>query len=312
MRVVFMGFQTWGLVTLQAVQQAGHDIGLVVTHPEPTDEYTQHFNDSVAEYARGTGLPLAIAPTVTPEIIKQISELQPDLIVSSNWRRRLPSTVLDSTSLGGINVHRSLLPRYAGVAPINWAIANGEMETGVTVHLMTEAFDLGDIVLQERLPIGHTETATDVFHKTTPVIQRLLPKALAQLDNGTATLIPQDPQQVEFFHPRGERELRIDWSKPATAVYNLIRAQSDPFANAFTVFEGHKLQVKTASLPARRSRGTPGRICERVSPDGVLVLCGEGFGLSGQGLVLHTLQAEGQPPCNATEFFRHLGCYLGD
>jgi methionyl-tRNA formyltransferase len=307
-----MGFQTWGLVTLRTVQQAGHDIVLVVTHPEPTDLYAQHFNESVAEYARAQALPLAVATTVTPEIAYQLKGVQPDILISSNWRRRLSPAVLRSARLGGINVHRSLLPHYAGVAPINWAIANGEVETGVTIHLMTEAFDLGDIVVQERVPIGHTETATDVFHKTTPVIQRLLPEALAQLDSGTARLMKQDPRLAEFFHPRGERELRINWAKSAAEIYNLIRAQSDPFANAFTVFEGHKLKVKTASLPEHRYRGTPGRLCERVPPDGVLVLCGAGSEPSGQGLILHTLQAEGQAPCKATEFFHRLGVYLGD
>lgn len=310
MRVVFMGSQTWGLVSLEAALASGHEVALVVTHPEPTEPYALHFNDSVADFARGQGLPLVVAKTASPRVLEQIRAAEPGIILSSNWRRRLPAEVLAIPEHGGINVHRSLLPRFCGVAPINWAIARGATETGVTIHRMSGDFDLGDIVAQEGFPIGPTETATDVFHRTTPVVRRLVPAALARLAAGDVALRQQDPAQAEFFHPRGEAELRIDWNRPRRAVYNLIRAQSDPFLNAFTVHGGAKLRVKTASLPERRYCGTPGRLFERVE-GGVVVLCGDDGGEEGQGLVLGDVMLEGRPPCPAGELFTRLDVYLG-
>lgn len=311
MRIVFVGFQTWGLITLKAVLAAGHEVALVVTHPTPTEEYAQHFNESVAEFAEKRGVPVAVGTTMTPDIVRRVEHLSPEVIVSSNWRRRLPPAFLRCAKYGGVNIHRSMLPRYAGVAPINWAVANGEAVSGVTIHMMTDDFDLGDIVLQEAFAISPTETATDIFYKTTPIVERLVPEALAQLGSGTVQFIKQDAAQAEFFHPRGEQELRIDWSRRNTEVFNLIRAQSDPFMNAFTSFEGRRLKVKKASLPERRYRGTPGRVCERLPDVGVVVLCG-GSGLSGQGLVIELVQLDDQPPCRAGEAFPRMGFYLGD
>lgn len=310
MRVVFVGFQTWGLITLKSMLTAGHDVVLVLTHPPPAQEHAQHFNDSIAEFATQRGLTVIVGSTATADIVRRVQDISPEIIVASNWRRLLPTALLRCAKFGGINVHRSMLPRYAGVAPINWAVANGETESGVTIHMMTDDFDLGDIVVQEPFAIGPTETATDIFHKTTPIIERLVPEALARLGNGTARLVEQDPAHAEFFHPRGEQELRIDWSKPNVDVYNLIRAQSDPFMNAFTSFDGRRLNVKKASLPERRYRGTPGRVCERLAGGGVVVLCG-GPGLQGQGVVLEIVKLETGPACKACDVFPRMGVYLG-
>jgi len=311
MRVVFTGFQTWGLVTLRALHAAGHEVALVITHPSPTDEHAQHFNESVAKFAEQRGLPVVICSAVSADVVRRVESLEPDVIVSSNWRRLLPSLLLRSAKHGGINIHRSMLPRYAGVAPINWAVANGETKSGVTIHMMTDEFDMGDIVVQEALPIGPAETATDIFHKTTPIVERLVVEALTRLDSGTVQLIKQDAAQAEFFHPRGDKELRIDWAKTNVEIYNLIRAQSDPFANAFTSFEGKRLKIKTAALPDRRYRGTPGRVCERLPDGGVIVICGGGSP-RGQGLILKTVQLEDRPACNADKAFPRMGCYLDE
>jgi methionyl-tRNA formyltransferase len=310
MRIVFMGSQTWGLISLEAALASGHEVALVVTHPEPTEAYALHFNDSVAEFATAKGLPLAVAKTTTPRVLDQIRAAQAGVILSSNWRRRLPDDALAAAKHGGINVHRSLLPRFCGFAPINWAVACGATETGVTIHRMVNDFDLGDIVAQEAFPIGPTETATEVFHKTNPVVRRLVPAALDRLAAGETSFLKQDPAEAEFFHARSEAELRIDWQRPRREIYNLVRAQSDPFLNAFTTFKGTRLWIKTAALPERRYRGTPGRLFERVEGAGVVALCGRDA-VEGQGIVLGDVMLEGQPPCRSGELFTRLDVYLG-
>ena len=235
-----------------------------------------------------------------------------DLLVSSNWRRHIPEIILEGFKHGGINVHRSLLPQYGGVAPINWAIACGETSSGVTIHLISGEFDQGDIILQREYSIGPDETATEIFHKTTPLVQQMVSKVLSQIEEGTTVPVKQNPKQGSFFHKRLERDLQIDWTKPNTEVYNLIRAQSDPFANAFSYLNGNRVNIKSASLPKKCFRGTPGRLFMRsTDPDGVVVVCGMGERMN-QGLILHLVQEEGGLTTNANKLFRTMGQYFAN
>lgn len=306
-----MGFQTWGLVSLKAVLESGHVVPLVVTHPDPVSDYDKHFNDSIRDYASDRGIPVLVSPNATsPSLARRISEATPDLLISSNWRAYLPPEIFNAPSLGALNIHRSLLPKYAGLAPINWAVSNGESMFGVTIHQIAGDFDLGDIAMQESFSIGPSETATEVFHKTNVLISRMLPALLRQLETAGMPRIPQDPTQASFYHRRGDRELRIDWTKPRGAVFNLIRAQSDPFANAYTYLEGRKVRIKTARLAERPYFGTPGRVVDRDgSVRGVVVLCGTAPGES-QGLVLRQIQIEDGPPIDASDVLKVLGLYF--
>jgi len=309
MRVVFMGFQTSGLVTLRALIDSGHEVTLVVTHFDSMDEYEVASNYSVKDYADQHGIPVIQCRAANNETVRKITKIQPDIIVSSNWRRRISSSVTQSAQFGGINVHPSLLPKYGGFAPISWAIINGEVETGITIHIIDEEIDLGDIILQERVAIGFNDTATEVFHRTTPLIARMVPEALHQIGSRTAIRIPQDRSQATFFHKRLERDIRIDWTRTNIEVYNLVRAQSDPFPNTYTFLKGNKLRIKKASLADPRYRGTPGRVFTRT-PDGVVVLCGSG-NPGGQGLVIHIVQSNGGEQVTANDYFDRMGYYLG-
>src|SRR5262249_49594508 len=154
-----------------------------------------------------------------------------------------------------------------------------------TVHFLNEDFDLGDIILQEAISIGPTETATDIFHKTIPLVVSLTLQALDLIEDGKVHLTPQDPGQASFFHKRSTHESLIDWQRDVIAIYNLIRAQSDPYPNAFTYHKGKKLHIKKASLPSKNFCGTPGRVFCRV-PSGVVVLGNTSLPHHNQGIIL--------------------------
>jgi len=232
------------------------------------------------------------------------------MIVSSDWRTWIRPELLAIPRHGGINIHDALLPKYGGFAPINWAIINGERETGVTVHQMNEDLDLGDIILQRRVVIGEHETATDIFKKTLPLFPEMILEALDLIASGQARYTPQDPRQATFFHKRSERDSLIDWNCTNEEVYNLIRAQADPYPNAYTCFQGRKLKIKRAMLPDKHYGGTPGRVFCRL-PEGVVVLCGRVVDGRGQGLVVVEVQEEGRDPVAATRYFQRMGSYLG-
>lgn len=310
MRVVFMGYQTWGHITLDAVLRAGHEVPLVVTHPTSDHAYETIWADSVRALAESRGIPVIECQRACPvRVGDAVREARADVILSSDWRTWLDPRIYEIPPHGALNIHDALLPRYAGFAPLNWAILNGETETGVTVHWMNELFDLGDILLQERVPIGPDETVTEVFRRTLPLFDTLAVRALELLDSGDPPRTRQDPSQATFFHKRSECDSLIDWREPRGRIRNLIRAQSDPYPNAFTFHQGRKLKVKRASLAASTYCGSPGRVFAR-RPEGVVVIAGADDGSPGQGLVLEVVQPEGGPEIPANEYFTRMGDYL--
>lgn len=309
MGIVFFGFQSWGLATLRAIIESGRSVALVVTHPDAEDQYNRHFTDSVAKYGSSVGIPVLVKRSADLEVVSAINAIKPQCIVSSNWRRVLPPELISAPDRLSLNVHRSLLPKYAGLAPINWAIANGEQRVGVTIHVMEPEVDLGDIVAQEGFDVGPDETATEVFLRTNPVVGRLIVAALDDADHGNMRRVRPDPAKAEFYHARGKRELLIDWSTSRQSIYNLIRAQSDPFANAYTAVEGKIVMVKTARIPQLCYRGTPSRVVQKTPDGGVVVLCGTGG--TCQGIEILRVAVGDDSPLPAAEVLR-LGQYLGD
>lgn len=310
MTIAFFGFQSFGCVTLRALVEDGRAISLVVTHPDAEDPYHRHFTESVAEFARAAGIRTIVTSTVTPEVVAAMAELRPEYLVSSNWRRVLPAEVLRAVSKEAFNVHRALLPRYAGLAPINWAIANGESRVGVTIHLMSEKVDLGDIVEQEGFDVSPTETATEVFARTNPVVARLIVSAVDKCDRNRMERRTPDPRDAVFYHARGERELRIDWQASRRAVFDLIRAQSDPFANAYTSLEGTLLKIKAARIATVCHRGTPSRVVHKSGDGSVVVLCGATADDPCQGLEIEKVAIDRDVARPAAEILR-VGQYLG-
>jgi methionyl-tRNA formyltransferase len=180
--------------------------------------------------------------------------------------------ILALAPLGAYNMHGSLLPKYRGRAPVNWAVLNGETETGATLHVMVKRADAGDIVDQERVPIGPTDTARDVFARVTGAARAVLARQIDNLLAGRAPRRPQDETQATYFGGRKPDDGRIDWSRPARRVFDLIRAVTHPYPGAFSEVDGRRLYVWWAAPNASR-RGRPGEV---VATAPLTVACGEG------------------------------------
>ena len=311
MRLVFLGYQTWGCVALEALLAAGHEVPLVITHPYSDGPYETIWSDSVAELAAARGIPCVERIYANDaEAGRLIRECDAELIVSSDWRTWLSPRIYSLVRHGAINVHDALLPRYGGFAPLNWALLNGEPEVGVTVHFMNEEFDLGDIVLQRRVPVADGDTATTLFHKTLPLFGELTVEAVGRIADGSVVRTPQDPERATFFHKRSERDSLIDWMFDPEFICRLVLAQSLPYPPAFTYHNGRKLQIHAASLSRRRYGGTPGRIFCRAE-GGVVVVAGPSAprGLN-QGVVLQEVSLAEGGPIKAVDYFEKMGGYL--
>ena len=307
MRVALLGYQTWGRRSLEALLERREiTVSLVVTHPDGDDLYERVWTDSIDEPARDAGVPL-----VELRGRRRRRARGPRRDGRRRRRRRVelasptcPSRRSQLVPLAGVNVHDALLPRYGGFAPLNWAIARGEADVGVSAHVMSPAIDLGDLIVQERLPVGPDETAREVAER---VFARVGPVTVAALDRiadpGFAPR-PQARERATLFHRRALADSRIDWTRPAREVHDLVRAQADPYPNAFAFHDGRRLAVKRAALPARAYCGTPGRVASR-NGEGVVVICGRDPADPdrNQGLVLHEVQPEGADAVDAATYF---------
>ncbi|MFD7231973.1 methionyl-tRNA formyltransferase [Streptomyces sp. NPDC059881] len=311
MRVVMFGYQTWGHRTLQALLDSEHEVVSVVTHPKSDHAYEKIWDDSVADLAEKHGVPVLLRNRPgDDELLRVLGDVAPDIIVANNWRTWLPPEIFDLPPHGTLNVHDSLLPAYAGFSPLIWALINGEKEVGVTAHRMDADLDMGDIVLQRSVPVGPRDTATDLFHRTVDLIGPIVVDALERIESGTAVWTPQDRSRASFFHKRSIEDSRIDWSWPAEDLERFVRAQSDPYPNAFTHHRGERIRIVSAAVSQGRYGGTPGRIFIREG-DGVVIVAGADA-RSGRrhGLVVEKVRTEDGEEHAATDYFRTMGGYL--
>ncbi|MEH0433012.1 methionyl-tRNA formyltransferase [Streptomyces stelliscabiei] len=311
MRIAMFGYQTWGHRTLRALLDSGHDVVLVVTHPKSDHAYEKIWNDSVADLAEQHGVPVLLRNRPDDEeLLRALKEADPDLIVANNWRTWLPPEIFDLPTHGTLNIHDSLLPTYAGFSPLIWALINGEQEVGVTAHRMDGELDMGDVLLQRSVPVGPKDTATDLFHRTVDLIGPLVTDSLELIASGEAVWTPQDRSRSSFFHKRSLEDSRIDWTWPAEDLERFVRAQSDPYPNAFTHHRGERIRIVSASVSEGRYGGTPGRIFIREG-DGVVIVAGADA-RSGRlpGLVVERVRTEDGTEHAATDYFRTMGGYL--
>ncbi|WP_117210859.1 methionyl-tRNA formyltransferase [Allorhizocola rhizosphaerae] len=310
MKIVHMGYQTWGYETLRSLIGSKHEVVMVVTHPPSDHAYERIWNDSVAELARENGIPTVIKNRPDDDLAERIRAVAPDVIVATNWRTWIPPEIFSVPRLGTLNVHDSLLPTYAGFAPLLWALINGEREVGVTAHMMDADLDAGDIVLQWAVQVEPTDTTTDLFHKTVELFGPITVEAIALLESGTAELIPQDRSKASFFHKRSIEDSRIDWTWSAEELERLVRAQSDPYPNAFTTHNGQTLRIISAAVSAGRYGGTPGRIFIREG-DGVVIVAGaDARRGQNHGLLVKRIRTEDGRELPATTYFTTMGGYL--
>lgn len=311
MRVVAFGYMTWGRRTIEAVLDAGHEIPLIVTHPESDNAYEKIFNESVAELAADRGIPVLVRNRADDDEVREaIAAADADVMVVSNWRTWLSPEVFSLPRLGTVNVHDALLPAYAGFAPLNWALINDEPEVGVTAHMMNAEFDAGDIILQRSTPITDEDTIVELFDRTLAMFGPITVDALELVASGRTDWEPQDRRAASYFHRRSDEENRIDWSWPARDLFNLVRAQLDPYPNAFCFYRGERLRILRASVTDDVIGGTPGRVVIRRGTGVVIVAGADARRGSNRGLVIERVRTDDGRELDAADFFPHMGGYL--
>lgn len=285
---VVFAYHNVGVRCLSVLLAQGVQVALVVTHRDRPDENI--WFDSVEKLARSRGLPVITPEDANgPAVIAQVRALAADFLFSFYYRNMLAAELLALPRRGAYNMHGSLLPKYRGRVPVNWAVIQGERETGATLHEMVAKPDAGGIVDQESVPIGPDDTAAEVFGKVTAAAERVLARALPGLIAGTARITPQDLSLGRYYGGRKPEDGRIDWTKGAREVHNLVRGVAPPYPGAFTSIGATKLRIlRTRLEPNRRPRdGAPGLYFE----------AGSYFADCGDGGVLRILEldADGRP-----------------
>ncbi|MCA3185867.1 MULTISPECIES: formyltransferase [unclassified Cupriavidus] len=300
MRAVVFAYHNVGDRCLRVLHAQGVDVALVVTHRDRPDENI--WFQRVADTAADLNLSFLYAEDpADPALAEAVRAARPDVIFSFYYRAMIPADVLAIAPQGAFNMHGSLLPKYRGRVPVNWAVLHGETETGATLHAMEAKPDAGYIVDQTAVPILPDDTAGQVFEKVTVAAEQTLWRALPAMKAGQTPKRPNRLADGSYFSGRKPEDGRIDFSQPAAAVYNLIRAVAPPYPGAFTDIAGRRFIV----AQARRLEG--GTVPAGLRP-GLQVLDGRIVAVCGDGGALRVLQllegssADHASPVSATEF----------
>jgi len=306
MRLVFMGTPDFAVPSLRKLLEDGHQIVGVVTRPDKPRGRGKHlFPSPVKKEAMAKGLRVLTVENLKDlDFVRSLRQMSPELIVVVAFRI-LPPQVLTVPPRGVINLHASLLPKYRGAAPINWAIINGEKQTGLTTFFIDDRVDTGDIILQRAVPIGQEETAGELHDRLMSLGAELLSETVSLVESGDFPRRPQ-PREGASKAPKLKKEdARIDWSKPAEQIRNLIRG-TNPRPGAFTHRKGSVLKIHRASALTARQKGAPGEILRADPKDGIWIATGQG------ALFLSQLQPQDRRPMSSAEFVRGYGVRKGE
>jgi len=256
---VVFAYHDVGYNCLSVLLRHSVNVTLVVTHEDNPAEHI--WFRSVAKLAAGHGLDV-IAPddSNVPAVVDRVRALQPDFLFSFYYRNMLTPALLEAPSRGALNMHGSLLPKYRGRVPVNWAVINGERETGATLHYMTVKPDAGDIVAQQAVPILPDETAGEVFEKVAAAAANILDRSLPGLIAGTAPRTPQDLSKGTYCRGRRPEDGRIDWRRSGREIHNLVRGVAPPYPGAFTVIAGRTLHLLSTRIESQAGARTAPRV----------------------------------------------------
>jgi len=274
-RILFFGYSEVGHEALALLLERGDNVVALITHAD--DPHEKIWFRTPAGLAQAKGIPVFTPEAVNaPEWRERLAALRPDLILSVYYRHMIGPTILALPRLGAWNLHGSLLPKYRGRAPINWAVLHGEPRIGMTLHRMVRRADAGAIVDQEGVDLGPRDTAAEAFRKVLPCARRVLARQIDALLAGTARETPQDEAQATYFGGRKPEDGRIAWTQTSTGIFNLIRAVTEPYPGAFTDVAEARLMVWWAepdTAATRGRRGAPGEVLG-VAP--LVVATGDG------------------------------------
>jgi methionyl-tRNA formyltransferase len=324
-RIIFAGSPAFAVPSLTGLLDSDHQVVAVITQPaRPAGRGLTLVDPPVKVFAASRGLTVFQPEKFnTTEFLATLEGLAPDLIITAAYGRILRRRALGIPRLGCVNLHASLLPRYRGVAPVNWAIIKGETEAGVTTFFMDEGVDTGDIILARSTPIGPDETAEELLERLAEIGAGVLVETCGLIASGKAPRVKQDGSLASYAPKMAKQDGRIDWTLEARAVHAHIRGVS-PWPGAFCLFRDQPLKVLRSGLFSNAAVSTA---CAGSSPDsspesglpamagtvvgldseaGILVSCGSG------AIYLKTVQAQGKKPTGGADFARGYRVKAGD
>lgn len=277
MRVIFMGTPDFAVETLEAIVKAGHEVVLVVSQPDKAVGRSKALKYTpVKACALAHGLEVYQPEKVRESsCIEYLRGYQPDIIIVEAFGQIIPKAILDMPKFGCVNVHASLLPKYRGAAPIQWAVINGDAVTGVTTMRMAEGIDTGDMIMKEEVILDKDETGGSLFDRLSKVGANLCVKTMAVIEAGTAEYTPQDSSKATHTAKIHKELGSIDWSKDAETIECLIRGL-DPWPSAYTRLGDKTLKIWKAKVLSHEMEALPGCIV-KVTKETILVQAGNGI-----------------------------------
>ncbi|HIY19243.1 MAG TPA: methionyl-tRNA formyltransferase [Candidatus Blautia avistercoris] len=300
MKLVFMGTPDFSVKALRALYDAGHEILAVYTQPDkPKGRGKSLKYPPVKEEALRLGLEVYQPPKVKdPQVIQRLRELAPQAIVVAAFGQIIPREILELPPYGCLNIHASLLPKYRGAAPIQWAVIDGEKESGVTIMKMNEGLDTGDMITKKVVPLEKEETGGSLFEKLSEAGAGLLTETLKSLEAGEAVYEKQPKESPTPYAKMISKEMgRIDWSRDAKEIERLVRGMN-PWPSAYTYYKGKTVKIwKSRTESEETVQEKPGTII-RTDKEGIYTACGKGI------LCIQILQLEGKKRMETSAFLR--------
>jgi len=296
MKIIFMGTPDFAVPSLKALIDSKYNVVGVVCQPDrPSGRGRKLTSPPVKILAEAESIPVLQPEKIrTDEFLDEIKFYNPDLICVTAYGKIIPPNILEHPKYGCVNVHASLLPKYRGAAPINWAIINGEKNTGITTMLMDEGMDTGDILLKKEIEIGEDDTSIELSEKLSAIGALLLIETIEKSQNDEIRPLKQKDSEATYA-PIIKKEVgKIDWNKSADSIRDLVRG-TQPWPGAFTSYNGKNLKIFKASVNSLR--GDPGKVL--VSDGGKLVI-----GTGQNSLDISELQIEGGKRLKVTDFLR--------
>ncbi|MEI8176646.1 MAG: methionyl-tRNA formyltransferase [Candidatus Omnitrophota bacterium] len=308
MKIIFFGTSSFAIPSLQRLARSGHQIVMVVTQPDR--EQGRHLEvkaPPVKEAATALGIEVFQPPKVSaPDALERLRAAGADLFVVVSFGQFLSESALALPRHGAVNLHASLLPKYRGAAPLNWAIINGERVTGVSVFRLEKKMDAGDIILDREVAIEERDTALSLGEKLGAIGAEVLLETVVRIDTGSAMFRKQDSSQVTFAPKLSKADGLIAWDSTAPQLHNRVRGLL-PWPSAYTLFKGKILKVlETNPLLCGNHDAVPGQVVGIEPGIGILVKAGNGC------LAIQRLQLEGAKPMGYSEFLRGHKIVVGD
>ena len=297
MRIVFMGTPDFAVPTLTALVEGGHEVIAAVTQPDkPKGRGKSVLMTPVKEKAIEYQIPVYQPVKVRdPEFVDLLKVMAPDAIVVVAFGQILPKVILDLPKYGCVNVHASLLPKYRGAAPIQWAVIDGEKESGVTTMMMDVGLDTGDMLEQKAIPLDEKETGGSLFDKLSALGGSMILSTLKGLEDGTITRTPQGESETSYAKMLTKEMGHIDWTKDAASIERLVRGLN-PWPSAYTSYAGKTMKIWAADVADLPGERTPGKI--HVTKNQLFVETGDGV------LDVKELQLEGKNRMDTASFLR--------